>query len=69
MSALLAPDDGDPWMVAWRNLRACIDSGASEQEVTDYARELGRGLPDTRDPVACAHQARAVERVVHEILE
>lgn len=58
----------DPWMEAWRRLRAFIDSGATEQEITDYARELGRGLPDTRDPQAWAQQADAIVQVVQEIL-
>lgn len=26
------PTDGDPWMQAWRTLKAFIESGASEQE-------------------------------------
>ncbi len=58
----------DPWMEAWWKLRAFVDSGATKQEITDYARELGRGLPDVRDPVAYAQQAEAVQRVVTEIL-
>ncbi len=33
----------DPWTEAWRKLRAFIESGATEREVTEYARELGRG--------------------------
>jgi hypothetical protein len=55
-------------MEAWRKLRAFIDSGATQQHVTEYARELGRGLPDARDPVARAKQADAVQQVVTEIL-
>lgn len=58
----------DPWMEAWRRLRAFIEGGATEQEVTEYARELGRGLPDVSDPVAYACQAEAVVQVVREIL-
>lgn len=58
----------DPWMDAWHKLRGFIDSGATEQEVTEYARELARGLPDVGDPVACAQQAEAVAQVVREIL-
>ncbi len=58
----------DPWMEAWRKLRACVDSGATEREVTEYALELGRGLPDLDDPQACAQQAEAVACVVREIL-
>lgn len=49
-------------------LKAFISSGATEQEVTEYARDLGRGLPDARDPVAYARQAEAVQQVVREIL-
>ncbi len=36
--------------------------------VTEYALELGRGLPTLDDPEACALRAAAVERVVREIL-
>lgn len=60
--------DGDPWMDAWRALRAFINSGETKQQVTEYARELGQGLPDARDPVAYAQQADAVSKVVREIL-
>lgn len=60
--------DSDPWMDAWRTLRAFIDSGATEAEVTEYARKLSRGLPDPRDPQARAKQAQAVQQVVTEIL-
>ena len=49
-------------------LKAFVRSGTSEQEVTDYARELGRGLPDALDPVAYVQQAEAVQRVVRKIL-
>jgi hypothetical protein len=41
---------------------------ATKQQITEYARELGRGLPDARDPVAYAQQAEAVQPVVREIL-
>lgn len=63
-----AQADNDPWMDAWVELKAFIISGATEQEVTDYVRELGRGLPDAGDPVAYAQQAEAVQQVVREIL-
>jgi hypothetical protein len=65
---VIAQADSDPWMEAWRKLRAFIESGATENEVTEYARELGRDLPDARDPVAYAQQAEALQRVVTEIL-
>lgn len=65
---MIAQVDGDPWMEAWRKLRAFIDSGATQQQVTEYARELGVGLPDARDPQAHAKQAEAVQQVVREIL-
>ena len=55
-------------MDAWYQLKAFIRSGASEQEVTEYARQLGRGLPDARDLAAYAQQAEAVQQVVREIL-
>lgn len=61
--------DGGPWMAAWGKLRAFIEGGAAEQQVTEYARELAVGLPDARDPVAYAHQADAVAQIVREILE
>ncbi|MGH3477506.1 MAG: hypothetical protein ACRDRY_11780 [Pseudonocardiaceae bacterium] len=64
MSAGLPGDD--PWMQAWPKLRAFVDSGASEQDITAYARELARGLPDGRDPVRpvgrqCTHPARHMD--------
>ncbi len=59
----------DPWLEAWGKLKACVDSGATEQQVTDYAVELGRGLPSLDDPEACARRAEAVARVVREILD
>lgn len=62
-------DDHDPWMQAWHKLKAFIDSGATQQQVTGYARELGRDLPDVRDPEAHAAQADAVQRVVRDILD
>ncbi len=65
---MIAQVNGDPWMDAWRKLEAFIVAGATEQQVTEYARELGRGLPDVRDPVAYARQAEAVHQVVREIL-
>ncbi len=70
MSALISVTeaDGDPWMVAWRKLEAFIITGATKEQITEYARELGRGLPDARDPVAYAQQAQAVQQVVQEIL-
>lgn len=57
-----------PGLEAWAKLRAFIDSGATQQQVTEYARELGRSLPDIADPVAYAHHAEAVTQVVREIL-
>lgn len=70
MSAItkVAQTSGDPWMEAWRKLEAFIITGATKQEIAEYARELGRGLPDARDPVAYAQQAEAVQQVVREIL-
>jgi hypothetical protein len=65
---VIAQGEDDPWMEAWRQLKTFIRSGATEQEVTDYARELGQALPDARDPVAYAQQAEAVHQVVREIL-
>jgi hypothetical protein len=65
---MIAQAGSDPWMQAWRRLRVFIESGATEKEVTEYARELGQGLPDARDPVAYAQQVEAVQRVVTEIL-
>ena len=55
-------------MEAWRKLEAFIVAGATKEQITEYARELGRGLPDARDPVAYAKQAQAVQQVVQEIL-
>lgn len=55
-------------MQAWRKLKALVESGACERDVIEYARQLGRGLPDIRDPQACAQQAEAVAQVVQEIL-
>ncbi|MGH8574153.1 MAG: hypothetical protein ACREX8_16490 [Gammaproteobacteria bacterium] len=65
---MIAQVNGDPWMEAWRKLEAFIVTGATKEQITEYARELGRGLPDARDPVAYAHQAEAVQQVVREIL-
>ncbi len=58
----------DPWMTAWRKLEGFVATGPTEQEVTEYARQLSAGLPDVRDPVAYAQQAAAVQQVVTEIL-
>jgi hypothetical protein len=58
----------DPWMTAWRQLEAFVATGATKGQITAYARELGAGLPDVRDPVAYAQQAAAVQQVVTEIL-
>lgn len=55
-------------MQAWRKLEAIIVAGATKEQITEYARELGRGLPDARDPQAYAQQAEAVQLVVREIL-
>ncbi|HZA17822.1 MAG TPA: hypothetical protein VE645_13210 [Pseudonocardiaceae bacterium] len=65
---MIAQVNGDPWIDAWGKLKACIRSGASEQEATEYARELGRGLPDACDPVANTQQADAVQWIVRETL-
>ncbi|MGH4006684.1 MAG: hypothetical protein ACRDTH_00675 [Pseudonocardiaceae bacterium] len=65
---MIAQADGDPWMEAWRRLEAFIVAGATQEQITEYARELGRGLPDARDPVVYARQAAAVQQVVREIL-
>lgn len=56
----------DPWLTAWRKLKAKVDAGATSEEVTEYARELGMGLPMTPD----SHAARAiaVQRVITDIL-
>jgi hypothetical protein len=59
---------GDPWLAAWNQLKAFVATGATKGQITDYATELGRGLPDVRDPVAYAQQAAAVQQVVTEIL-
>lgn len=55
-------------MDAWDKLRAFIEGGATEHEVTAYARELGRDLPDVADPVAFAQHADALAHVVRDIL-
>jgi hypothetical protein len=54
--------------VAWNQLKTFVATGATEEAITAYAKELGRGLPDVRDPVAYAQQAAAVQQVVTEIL-
>ncbi|HEY6424609.1 MAG TPA: hypothetical protein VIY28_15460 [Pseudonocardiaceae bacterium] len=57
----------DPWVDAWVKLRAFIDAGATEKEVTEYAKHLGRELPQPRDPEAYALKALAVQRVITDI--
>lgn len=60
---------GDPWIEAWRQLEAFITSGATEEQVTAYARELGRGLSrEMWHPQGAAQQANAVQQVTQEIL-
>lgn len=59
---MTAMAEGDPWMQAWRKLEAFIDTGATKQEITEYARELGRDLPDARDPQAYAQQPKRCNR-------
>lgn len=66
MPVIIVADD--PWPEAWRLLRAYIETGATEQEVTAYAQELGRGLPCLDDPLALALHARAIAWVTAEIL-
>ena len=56
----------DPWLVAWIKLKALVYSGATPQEVTDYARELGMALPMTPD--SHADRAIAVQHVITDIL-
>ena len=62
---LIAQLDGGQWMEARCELEAFIVAGPRKEQVTEYARELGGGLPATRDPVACAQQA--VQQVVREV--
>lgn len=58
----------DPiYLQAWNRLKACVDSGASIEEVTEYAQELARGLPDIRDPVACHQSLMAMLYVIEEL--
>ncbi len=45
-----AQADSDPWMEAWPKLEAFIVAGATKEQITEYTRELGRELPDARDP-------------------
>ena len=59
---------GDPWLVAWNQLKTYVATGATKEAITAYANELGRGLPDVHDPVTYAQQAAAVQQVVTEIL-
>ena len=56
----------DPWLVAWTKLKTKVDAGATAEEVTEYARELGRELPMAPD----SHAARAIaiQRVITDIL-
>jgi hypothetical protein len=59
--------DPDPWLVAWTKLKTHIDTGATEQEVTDYARELGAQLP--MSPDSHAARALAIQHVITDILQ
>ena len=45
---MISQVDSDPWMEAWRKLEAFIITGATKQQSAEYARELGRSLPDAR---------------------
>lgn len=56
----------DPWLVAWEKLKVLIDSGASQEEITAYAAELGRDLPNTPDSQAA--RAQAMQHVITDIL-
>lgn len=57
----------NPYITAWEQLTAFITSGASYAEVTAYAIELGRRLPDPLDPLARDEQATAMQRALSDI--
>jgi hypothetical protein len=56
----------DAWLEAWTKLKTLIDSGATKQEVTDYAQELGMQLPMDSD--SHGDRAIAIQRVITDIL-
>lgn len=61
--------NGNPYLQAWQTLRLFVASGASEREVIECARELGRQLPDARDPVAQQARLVAVEQSLRELAD
>jgi hypothetical protein len=57
----------DPFVAAYQQLKAFVAEGHTQQEVTEFAQQLNRELPQDNDIATAMIKIRAIGAIVREL--
>ena len=57
----------DPFVAAYQRLKAYVAEGHTQQEVTEFAQELNRELPQGNDIATAMTKIRAIGAIVRDL--
>ena len=57
----------DPFIDAYQRLKAYVAEGHTQQEVTEFAQQLNRELPQDNDIATAMIKIRAIEQIVRDL--
>ena len=58
---------GDPFVAAYRKLKEFVMEGHTQEEVTEFARQLNRELPQDNDIATAMVKIRAIGHVISDL--
>jgi hypothetical protein len=57
----------DPFITAYQRLKTYVAEGHTQQEVTEFAQQLNRELPNDNDIATAMTKIRAIGTIVHDL--
>ncbi|MFZ0120684.1 MAG: hypothetical protein WAN20_17270 [Pseudonocardiaceae bacterium] len=57
----------DPFVAAYQRLKAFVAEGHTQEEVTEFAQQLNRDLPQDNDIVTAMIKIRAIGAIVRDL--
>ena len=57
----------DPFVAAYQRLKAYVGEGHTQQEVTEFAQQLNRELPQDNDIATAMIKIRAIGAIVRDL--